>query len=104
MRFYSGMTKSCYSFRSLRFFSFLPFIALMAAVVLSTILPAAAQEGKNLFYVGTYTEEGSKSKGIYAFRFDGASGDVTPLGLAAETTNPSFVATSRDGTIPLCGE
>ena len=91
------MTKSCYSLRSLRFFSFLSSIALFAAVFLLTILPAAAQTGKNLFYVGTYTEEGSKSKGIYAFRFDDATGDVTPLGLAAETTNPSFVAASPNG-------
>ncbi len=42
-----------------------------------------------LLYVGTYT--GTKSKGIYAFRLD-AKGKLTPLGLAAETTSPTFLA------------
>ena len=58
---------------------------------------AAAANGKYLFYVGTYTEEGTKSKGIYAFRLDAATGQSTPLGLAAETTNPSFIALHPSG-------
>ena len=41
-------------------------------------------------YVGTYT--GPNSKGIYAYRFDAATGHATPIGLVAETTNPSFLA------------
>jgi 6-phosphogluconolactonase len=41
-------------------------------------------------YVGTYT--GPESKGIYALRFDPASGKSTPVGLVAETINPSFLA------------
>jgi len=45
-------------------------------------------------YVGTYT--GPESKGIYALRFDPASGKSTPLGLMAETTNPSFLAIDRN--------
>lgn len=53
--------------------------------------------GKYLLYVGTYTKEGSASKGIYGYRFDAATGESTPLGLVAETTNPSFVALSPDG-------
>ena len=57
----------------------------------------AAKQGKYLFYVGTYTEEGSKSKGIYAYRYDAATREITPLGLAAETTNPSFVAPHPNG-------
>src|SRR5713226_6658842 len=40
-------------------------------------------------YVGTY---GENSKGIYSFRFDPYSGDLTPIGLAAEVANPSFLA------------
>jgi 6-phosphogluconolactonase len=39
--------------------------------------------------VGTYT--GADSKGIYAYGYDAASGKLTPLGLAAETANPSFL-------------
>ncbi len=52
---------------------------------------AAPAEKKYLMYVGTYTQEGSKSKGIYSYRFDADSGQVTPIGLAAETINPSFL-------------
>jgi 6-phosphogluconolactonase len=43
-------------------------------------------------YIGTYTQDGSTSKGIYAYRFDSATAQLTPIGLAAETTNPSFLA------------
>lgn len=46
-----------------------------------------------IMYVGTYTR--APSKGIYAYRFQGATGEVTSLGtagLAAETENPSFLA------------
>ena len=45
-----------------------------------------------LVYVGTYTEPQSNSKGIYAYRYDTRGGKLTPLGLAAETVNPSFLA------------
>ena len=47
-------------------------------------------KGRYLLFVGTYTEK--QSKGIYAYRFDSASSELTPLGLAAETVNPSFLA------------
>ncbi len=50
----------------------------------------AANKGKYLVYVGTYTEKASK--GIYAYRFDPATDQLTSLGLAAETVNPSFLA------------
>jgi 6-phosphogluconolactonase len=46
-----------------------------------------------IMYVGTYTR--APSKGIYAYRFQGATGALTPVGtagLAAETENPSFLA------------
>jgi 6-phosphogluconolactonase len=42
-------------------------------------------------YVGTYT--GPKSKGIYAYRYDPKTGQYTPLGVAAEVQNPSWVVT-----------
>jgi 6-phosphogluconolactonase len=73
---------------------------LLCAILLSTFFATAApaeQHGKYIFYVGTYTEEGSKSKGIYAYRFDADTAQITSLGLAAETTNPSFVALHPNG-------
>ena len=51
-----------------------------------------------LIYIGTYTgRPGLTSKGIYAFRFDDNSGALTPLGLVAETPNPSFLTSSANG-------
>src|SRR5712691_9361211 len=41
-------------------------------------------------YVGTST--GGKSKGIYRFPFDPATGSAGPVALAAETAQPSFLA------------
>ena len=76
---------------------FLRTFTLVVGLFLTSLAAMAAQTGKYLFYVGTYTEEGSKSKGIYAYRYDGATGEITPLGLAAATTNPSFVAMSPNG-------
>jgi len=76
---------------------------LVAFAILTTTLAANAAppaKGSYLFYVGTYTNEGSPgstSKGIYAYRFDAATGKATSLGLAAETVNPSFVAISPNG-------
>ena len=43
-----------------------------------------------LVYVGTYNSP--KSKGIYAWRLDTATGKLDSLGLMAETTSPSFLA------------
>jgi 6-phosphogluconolactonase len=52
---------------------------------------AFLSKGKELIvYVGTYTQK--NSKGIYAYRFDAATGSLTPIGLVAETANPSFLA------------
>jgi 6-phosphogluconolactonase len=55
-------------------------------------LGAAAQR---VVYIGTYT--GEASKGIYAFHFDDGSGELTPIGLVAETPSPSFLTASADG-------
>src|SRR5258706_11128701 len=61
-----------------------------AAMLLGIALaPSALAATKYFAYVGTYTRE--KSKGIYSFRFDPASGEFSPMGLAAEVANPSFL-------------
>jgi 6-phosphogluconolactonase len=46
------------------------------------------QAADPLVFVGTYTRNGSR--GIYSFRFK--DGKLSPLGLAAETASPSFLA------------
>lgn len=59
--------------------------------------PASAQANKNFFaFVGTYTTK-TASKGIYAFRYDASSGKLTPIGVAAETQDPSWVAIHPSG-------
>jgi 6-phosphogluconolactonase len=74
-------------------------LTLLAVLSSLTVLSAAqaAQKGDYILFVGTYTEEGSKSKGIYAYNYDALTGRITPLGLAAETTNPSWVAIHPNG-------
>lgn len=92
MRFYIRMTKSRHSLRS---------FGLLFVLIFSTLYAAAAQpQGSYLFYVGTYTNDDGKatnSKGIYAYRYDAKTSRITPLGLAAETINPSFVALHPNG-------
>jgi 6-phosphogluconolactonase len=47
--------------------------------------------------VGTQT--GETSKGIYAYTFDAATGDLKQIGLATEADNPTFLALSPKGDI-----
>jgi 6-phosphogluconolactonase len=53
-------------------------------------------KGAYFAYIGTYTRKQS-SKGIYAYRFDAAAGKLTPVGLAAESADPSFLAVHPSG-------
>jgi 6-phosphogluconolactonase len=63
--------------------------------VLCATMTAFAAGPSMFLYIGTYT--GPKSKGIYVYRFDPASGHVAPVGLAAETPSPSFLAAHPNG-------
>src|SRR5436309_6649405 len=74
----------------------------VTALLASTLLMPCAHgakkpsaKGDYFVYVGTYTRE--NSKGIYAYRFHPSDGKLTSLGLAAETTNPSFLAIHPNG-------
>jgi 6-phosphogluconolactonase len=69
----------------------LTFLALSGLLLQAPRLLAADY----FMYVGTYTNQGSK--GIYVWRFDAAAGKFTPLGLAAESANPSFLAAHPNG-------
>jgi len=68
-------------------------LIVMAGAV-HTAAPASARI-EHIVYIGTYT--GATSKGIYAFRFEDASGALSPLGLVAETPSPSFLTASANG-------
>jgi 6-phosphogluconolactonase len=66
----------------------------LASAAFAKARPAPGKEaaaGKLLVYVGTYTNS-RKSKGIYRLELDLASGKLTSPVLAAETTDPSFLA------------
>ena len=57
---------------------------------MALVLPAAFGQGDLIAYIGTYTRQ--NSKGIYAWRFQPSTGKLTSIGLAGETSNPSFLA------------
>jgi 6-phosphogluconolactonase len=56
----------------------------------------APAKGQYIAYIGTYTTK-TTSKGIYAYRFDASKGQLTPIGVAAETVDPSFLAVHPNG-------
>lgn len=70
-------------------------ILLLIMISLSSPSAARPQTDEYIAYVGTYTGKGSD--GIYAFRFNAATGDIGPLTLAAKTDNPSFLAADSAG-------
>jgi len=71
--------------------------SLLLLFLLISLLTSFAQaaDNKYLVYIGTYT--GSDSKGIYSYRFNATTGEVTPIGLAAESESPSFLAVHPNG-------
>ena len=76
----------------------------LLAFPLASLLLLASREAQEkhaagnhyLAYVGTYTTK-TASKGIYAFRYDASSGKLEPLGVAAETEDPSWIAIHPNG-------
>ncbi|HRI13061.1 MAG TPA: lactonase family protein [Verrucomicrobiota bacterium] len=73
----------------------LPLIRRFGANILALVLGSSVSAETYQVYVGTYT--GPKSEGIYSYRFNTDSGTVEPLGLAAKSVSPSFLALSPDG-------
>jgi 6-phosphogluconolactonase len=59
----------------------------------SLAAPPAGHGPGYLVYVGS---KAAHSEGIYAYRFDESSGEMTALGLAAETPSPFWLLVSRD--------
>jgi 6-phosphogluconolactonase len=62
------------------------FSSLLLAALL---LPAPAFAAKYIMYVGSYTA--GTSKGIYAWKFDSKDGQLSSLGLMAETPQPAHL-------------
>lgn len=74
-------------------FFFCPALVLFSRAASPQAAPAKSQY---IAYVGTYTTK-TESKGIYAFRFDTEKGQLTPIGVAAESVDPSFVVVHPNG-------
>jgi 6-phosphogluconolactonase len=68
-----------------------------AALATHPSMSFAQQAGGSLLFVGTQTEK--TSKGIYAYSFNSATGELTQTGLAAEAESPTFLALSPDKKI-----
>ncbi len=65
-------------------------------LMISTSVSRAAQN-EFWVYIGTSTHTPSKSKGIYLYRLDSASGRITDEGLTAEMGDPGWQKISSDG-------
>src|SRR5437773_9944688 len=79
--------------------------SLLAVIFLASIALAAqlgstqaqAADGKELLtYFGTYTNT-NKSKGIYCYKLDLATGKLTSIGVTEGIKNPSFLAIHPSG-------
>jgi 6-phosphogluconolactonase len=78
---------------------FMNFLVVAAPLFLFSSAAAAQKRSQNkpyLVYVGTYTHK-TESKGIYAYAFDPGTGKLSPLGVAAESEDPSFLAVHPSG-------
>jgi 6-phosphogluconolactonase len=70
-------------------------MSLLRNCILMALMAIPAAGADQLVFVGTYN--GPQSKGIYAWKFNDATGALVPLGLAAESSQPSFLALHPTG-------
>src|SRR4029079_18267066 len=69
----------------------------LALAPASSLSFARAADAKELWaYFGTYTNNG-RSKGIYCYKLDLASGKLTSVGVTEGIKNPSFLAIHPSG-------
>lgn len=66
---------------------------LFAAFLFSLVLQAPAQD--HYLFIGTYTNTGSK--GIYVYKFDSNTGELSWVSNTDSSANPSFLAVTADG-------
>jgi 6-phosphogluconolactonase len=65
---------------------------LLFSLFIVSAVYAKERTSNYLLFVGTYTNTKADSKGIYVYRYNASSGQLTSLGVAAETPNPSYLA------------
>jgi hypothetical protein len=71
-------------------------VSVACATVLAATGAAPGRPAMRLLFTGTFTDSGA-AEGIYAFRFDGGTGALTSVGLAAKTPSPAWIAVHPDG-------
>jgi len=71
-------------------------LVLVIMVAAAVSRPARAADKELWTYFGTYTNNG-KSKGIYCYKLDLATGKLTSVGVTEGITNPSFVVIHPSG-------
>jgi 6-phosphogluconolactonase len=71
-------------------------VLMLFGTTVTYISRAAAADKELLAYFGTYTNNG-RSKGIYCYKFDLASGKLTSVGTTEGIKNPSFLAIHPTG-------
>jgi 6-phosphogluconolactonase len=69
----------------------------MKSILVLTVLSFQLAAAERALYVGTYTRGDSSSKGIYRLTMDTATGKLSAPTLAAEASNPSFLAVHKNG-------
>lgn len=69
------------------------FLALLCTTLLSI---NAAKPAKTFLFAGTYTNN-QPDKGIYVYKFDSSTGNLTLLSTAQNIINPSYLTNSSDG-------
>jgi 6-phosphogluconolactonase len=70
-------------------------LPLVPAFLAALLLARVADADRYLLYAGSYTS--GTSKGIYAWRFDSDNGELAPLGLVAETSQPAHLWIAPNG-------
>ena len=75
---------------------FATLLIITAPLLLFSATPTPSKNSSQfLAFIGTYTNK-TDSKGIYSFRFDTKTGQLTPIGIAAQTQDPSFLTVSAN--------
>ncbi|NBX29077.1 lactonase family protein [bacterium] len=68
------------------------FLVRAAVFMVPGVLAGTAGAAERIVWFGTYTGGPAKSEGIYAARFDDATGALSPAKLAGAASNPSYLA------------
>ena len=70
---------------------------LLTILLMNSATTAHAAQNQFWVYIGTSTHPPSKSKGIYLYQLDAASGTITDKGLASEIGDPGWQKITPDG-------